>query len=91
MSRNTKFRAGEGAYKCECCGRQTRDTMNSDGRYCEQCEELLMLQNSHWDGDYTPGNDEAQDNMRDKWIALIAKRGGNVAAVKSQCRGIFPA
>lgn len=91
MTRNTKFRAGEGTYKCECCGRMTRDTINSSGHYCEQCEELLMLQNSHWDGDYKPGIDAWGDQQRDKWIALIGKRGGNVENVKRQCRDIFPA
>ena len=88
---NSKFRAGEGTYKCECCRRMTRDTINSDGRYCEQCEELLMLQNAHWDGCYEVGNDKPQDDMRDKWIATIAKRGGDVENVKRQCRDIFPA
>lgn len=91
MTRNTKFRAGEGSYKCQCCDRMTRDTINSDGRFCEQCEELLMLQNSHWDGCYTPGVDLEGDKVRDQWIATIAKRGGNVEAVKQQCRAIFPA
>ena len=90
MAYNTKFRAGEGTYKCECCGRLTRDTTNSDGRYCGQCEELLMLQNAHWDGCYDVGNDEPQDKMRTKWIALIGKRGGDVESVKRQCRDIFP-
>ena len=69
----------------------TRDTINSNGSYCEQCEELLMLQNAHWDGCYNPGNDGPQDAMRDKWIGLIEKRGGNVEAVKRTCRDIFPA
>ncbi len=91
MARNNKFRAGEGSYKCECCGRMTRDTINSDGRYCEQCEELLMLQNAHWDGCYNPGVDAEGDKARDEWIAIIAKRGGDVAFVKQQCRAIFPA
>jgi len=91
MTRNAKFRSGEGSYKCQCCGRMTRDTINSDGRYCEQCEELLMLQNAHWDGCYDVGQDAPQDKMRDTWIAVIAKRGGDVAAVKRTCSDIFPA
>jgi hypothetical protein len=90
MAYNTKFRAGEGVYVCECCGRKTRDTIGSDGRFCGQCEELLMLQNSHWDGMYNVNNDPPMDALRDEWIATIAKRGGNVEDVKRQCRDIFP-
>lgn len=88
--RNRGFRIGEGTYICECCGRRTRDTMNSMGSYCEQCEELLMLQNSCFDGDYKPGEDAWGDKQRDKWIAIVEKRGGNVARVKQLCERIFP-
>ena len=91
MTRNTKFRVGEGVYKCACCGRMTRDTLNSMGEYCEQCEELLMLQNACFDGCYEVNNDPPQDKMRDKWIAIIAKRGGNVEEVKRWCKAIFTA
>jgi hypothetical protein len=85
------FRAGRSTFTCGCCARKTRETAEGfTGDFCEQCEELLMLQNSCFDGDYKPGVDAWGDQLRDKWIATIAKRGGNVTKVKVQCRHIFP-
>lgn len=92
MGYGSKFRVGGGGvYKCACCGRKTRDTMGNDLEFCGQCDELLMLQNAHWDGCYTPDQDPPLDKRRDQWIKTIEKRGGDVEAVKRQCKAIFPA
>jgi hypothetical protein len=90
MSKYSKFTPGRGCFRCECCGRQTRETFSGTGDYCQPCEELMMLQNSHWDGSYDPGVDDWGDKLRDDWIAKIAKGGGNVATVKRICAAIFP-
>jgi len=52
MSReNSRFQSGSGVYKCEHCGRRTRETgQGEDGRYCACCSLIFEAQNSFVDG-----------------------------------------
>ena len=52
-TRTTTFTKGSGVYKCECCGRATRDDGNGDSvnlKLCTQCFELGGINNAVNDG-----------------------------------------
>ena len=82
-----RFQRGSGCFKCGVCGRMTRHTgvQGTDSDCCPQCYDLAGWQNSVWDGCF-----EKKDIVyRDELIQDIAKKGGDVEAVKAEMRDLF--
>lgn len=53
---NSRFQAGSGAYKCQSCGKTTRNVGNQDAadlRLCAHCYEVGGWANAVLDGDVT--------------------------------------
>lgn len=50
--RNSRFHRGSGCYKCQECGKMTRDTGHDEAgcQLCRKCYELSGLENSLNDG-----------------------------------------
>jgi hypothetical protein len=71
------FRRGSAVYKCECCGRGTRDTgvQSLGSKLCPQCYELAGIENDISDGNVTR---EEMGPRISQYIAEIVVKGGNV-------------
>jgi hypothetical protein len=77
--RTNKFTKGSGCYKCECCGRLTRDDGNGDSvhvRLCSECYEYAGLENELADG-----NSPDLERMEELRVAVLY-RGGNADGLK---------
>ena len=70
-------------FKCEVCGRNTRDTGQGVDHLCEDCYELTGIDNSINDNGYLPGSPDFEHYLPSimRHLAHIAKLGGNVAEV----------
>ena len=54
------FKTGTGCFKCESCGKLTRQSKYNDNPYaCGDCNERQMHENSHADNDFE--NDDCGD------------------------------
>jgi len=83
-----RFRASfnrKPVFVCECCGHRTRETGQDDDRFCGPCVELLMMQNTLWDG----GAGDWLPKARDEFVAKISKRGGDLAKVRAFMPDLF--
>lgn len=80
---------GGTTFVCSCCKRRTRITSQLNEDFCAECEELLMMQNGLWDNGADEFNKYDQAKYRDQFVAQIAKRGGNVEAVKAYMPDLF--
>lgn len=74
MKRTTTFTKGSGVYKCNCCGRKTRDDGGDSVlvRLCGQCWELGGIENQISDEGSTPELEAECAALR----AVIVSRGG---------------
>jgi hypothetical protein len=72
------FRKGSAVYKCNVCGRGTRDTgvQSLGNKLCPQCYELAGIENSISDGYETM--ETMGDTIR-RYVADIVAKGGNVS------------
>lgn len=52
MKTHSGFRTGTGCFKCESCGKLTRQ-VDTDLPYCQKCINEQELENSYNDGDCT--------------------------------------
>ena len=70
-----RFQKGRSVFKCECCGRGTRETgvQSSGSDTCPQCYELCGLENSHSDG-YPVSRQEVE-----RLVGEVRTLGGNPA------------
>jgi hypothetical protein len=78
VARINKFYRGSATFKCNVCGRGTRDTgaQSVGNKICPQCYELAGIENSISDGYATR---EEQRAEIDRFIAEILAKGGDVA------------
>lgn len=75
MNTANRFVRGSGAYKCTCCGRQTRSTGRGDNenlRQCAECYDLGGVENEILDYGSTPARQAEAAGLRKR----IAEKGG---------------
>ena len=74
----SKFYLGSASFKCQVCGRGTRDTgvQSVGNRTCPQCFELAGIENEIQDGYSTVDASRATILA---YVAEIVAKGGNVA------------
>lgn len=74
--RSTFTKAGGSTYKCECCGRGTRNTGSQSlgSKTCPQCWDLAGIENEISDGHCTL---EERRTLIDELLAEIRAKGGN--------------
>lgn len=79
MKANSLMKRGSGIFKCECCGRQTRDTgaQAVGSRLCPQCWELSGYYNEYQDGVSEDWGDDVKASIRN-WCAEIVAKGGEL-------------
>lgn len=78
---NSHFRRGQGVFPCDCCGRQTRGTIDTIGiDMCAQCYDLAGDDNMHNDDGTTP--DAEQMAHYNALLAEIVAKGGDADKVK---------
>lgn len=79
-----------GTFTCAICKRRTRDTGQGVDHLCEPCYEIAGMDNAINDGcdDKTAA---AYRHDCEKYLAKIAKKGGDVKSVKSQNSYVWPA
>lgn len=71
------FRRGSSTYKCNVCGRGTRDVGdNGSCRLCPQCYELAGEENGISDGHYTLAERKA---VIQEFVNEIKAKGGDVS------------
>ena len=56
---NNRFKQGSGCFKCQSCGKLTRD-VGYNQNYCPDCQDRLEHENNHADNDYV--NDDCGDS-----------------------------
>jgi hypothetical protein len=73
-----KFYRGSATFKCDACGRGTRDTgvQSLGNKLCPQCYELAGIENSISDGHTTLAEERA---TIDAYMTTVAERGGDVS------------
>jgi hypothetical protein len=84
---------GHGVYVCQLCGRKTRVANGETGGcgdWCEQCFGIMSLDNVINDNGLEGAEALPHIAEADKLLAVIGKRGGDVAKVKRQCRFLWP-
>jgi hypothetical protein len=83
MNSRSHFQRGSGHYKCEGCGRGTRNTGKQPGesRLCPECDDLAMEENSIHDGESTI---ETSAALRDRTVAEIVAKGGSAEMVRRE-------
>ena len=60
MATKDGFRVGSGCFKCEICGKLTRQTKDTSGTMlCRECCDRTSHENSHADNDFP--NDDCGD------------------------------
>jgi len=81
MAKQRNFRRGRSTFNCICCHRLTREVDQGGTDLCQECFEICGLDNTVNDNSYDPTEylPEAE-----RLLAKIAKRGGDVEAVKRQ-------
>jgi hypothetical protein len=54
MKRISRFTKGSGKYKCECCGKETRETGDGESsvNLCAKCYYEAGIENEHLDGEH---------------------------------------
>lgn len=69
----SRFQRGSGCYKCEACGRKTRNTgaQSMGSKTCEQCWDLAGIENEISDGH------ETVETLRESIQSLLAKIEAN--------------
>ena len=74
-----KFYKGSAVFKCNVCGRGTRDTgaQSAGNKICPQCYELAGIENEISDGWATLAERRA---AIDTFLAHIVSKGGDVTA-----------
>jgi hypothetical protein len=80
---------GKTVFNCTICGRSTRMTTQNDDRFCGECDELLMIQNSLWDNGVEYFIKDGFLPERDKLLKKIIARKGDPEAVKKEMRDLF--
>lgn len=72
-----RFEKGSGAYKCRCCGRQTRSTGRGDNEFlnlCAECYDLGGLENALLDGE-DPNDPKLRQQVQELCDIIRAKGG----------------
>ena len=74
----SRFRRGSSTFKCQTCGRLTRETgvQSMGNENCPQCYELAGIENEISDGHTTRG--ERLTAIRG-YVAEVAAKGGDVS------------
>ena len=81
-TKHNHFQRGQSpTFICMTCGRRTRDTGQGVDHLCEQCFDLAGLDNEVNDSGLKINKSQAA--YRDKLLATIARKGGDVEKVKS--------
>lgn len=72
----SKFHRGSAVFKCNVCGRKTRDTgaQSAGNKICPQCFELAGIENEISDG---YGTYEERKNTIARYVAEIRAKGGD--------------
>lgn len=73
-----KFYRGSAVFKCNVCGRSTRDTgvQSIGNKICPQCFELAGIENDISDGNTTLG---AYRERIKQYLDEIVAKGGNIS------------
>ena len=76
--RISKFHKGSSTFKCNVCGRTTRDTgvQSAGNKICPQCYELAGIENEISDGHAT--REERIESIA-QYVAEIKAKGGDVS------------
>ncbi len=88
MARETRFQKGSGAYRCQCCGKMTRETGDGESSVllCCDCYWEGGVVNGIFDGEYvcTCGNDKEFDVDATHMEVTCKKCGNKTGKVDSR-------
>ena len=81
MENHDGFKRGNPTFRCATCNRRTRQTNNTAGRCCPECDQAAMVVNGICDGDLTGdalARAEAEISALNR---LAVSKGGVIAGV----------